>query len=247
MMVHGECFMNHQPLTIGHRGRAFTLIELLVVIAIIAILASLLLPALRQAKERSKQSVCLNNLKQIYIAWSAYAIDNKEIPPVAYSFDWGPPSTYGWTWWHFLLNLGYVTQPNATASVSLSEKNGILMCPSARSDPYYYWNLNPLVINWAESSYAVNLNASSSPPREKNWQRITRPAETLLFADCTRQYDSFLVYAGALAGGLPRLSARHSGGLNILYCDGHAEWHAGLMPTPLPFNANQWPWFENQF
>ena len=65
--------MNNRP---GAHERGFTLIELLMVIAIIAILASLLLPALSRAKMSAQGTACGNNIRQLSVAWLIYTDDN---------------------------------------------------------------------------------------------------------------------------------------------------------------------------
>jgi prepilin-type N-terminal cleavage/methylation domain-containing protein len=60
----------------------FTLVELLVAIAIIAILASLLLPALAQGKEQARRANCINNFRQLHLAWKLYIDDNNGVLPI---------------------------------------------------------------------------------------------------------------------------------------------------------------------
>src|SRR2546427_10771605 len=81
------------------RGSGFTLIELLVVIAIIAILAALLLPALGRAKCKAQAVQCMNNGRQMMLAWRFYVEDNREKVPSAWQAagDWNPVGDMSWT------------------------------------------------------------------------------------------------------------------------------------------------------
>src|SRR5690349_7716361 len=81
-------------------GQAFTLIELLVVIAIIAILASLLLPALSKAKAKGQQAVCINNVKQLTLGFFTYTVDFKDTFPGAGSRNPTLPVNEDWIYWN---------------------------------------------------------------------------------------------------------------------------------------------------
>jgi prepilin-type N-terminal cleavage/methylation domain-containing protein len=78
---------------VNPRSRGFTLIELLVVIAIIAILAALLLPALGKSRLKAQGLSCMNNHKQLSIAWRMYADDNRDV--LVYASDSG--NYYSWS------------------------------------------------------------------------------------------------------------------------------------------------------
>jgi prepilin-type N-terminal cleavage/methylation domain-containing protein/prepilin-type processing-associated H-X9-DG protein len=205
--------------------RAFTLIELLVVIAIIAILASLLLPALAKAKAKAQAVKCLSNEKQIGLGYLLYASDNSEYLPLA-----ADPTAASPCQWFWEISR-YIAKETGSFS-NLVAKDKVVACPSAKLK-----NAVPASIpgNEAYGGYGQNyyyLGYMEETDRKKLTQ-VTKPTETCMNGDGLdvapglNWWNYGYLYPPSLppwgtTGGV-RPYVRHGKGGNYSWVDGHVS------------------------
>jgi len=209
----------HDPRRTRPTRSPFTLIELLVVVAIIAILASLLLPALSQARESARATTCLNNLKQIGGAIAFYDND----------FDNYVPSIDDPSIW-------YVSSPSPTVWLQLYLGSGegmrkIMNCPDYRG---MWFNGTQSSGPKYGSNYGLCYCYARCKVYGKPWRRanqIENPSVALF--SCDIHYEGTNVNSASqylVGNGEKNDDFRHSNKINILYGEGH------VASRNVPFN-----------
>ena len=212
------------------KNAAFTLIELLVVVAIIALLVSILLPSLNQAKELTRRVICATNLKHIGLGLVMYAQDNNEKYPPRWNAHWpvgdfclGPHSPPATSYCPGFMAL----VPDYVSAI------GAFFCPSNGSfsqehDWPYVSSDGTVNDKKAFSGYCYWAN-NCSVSMPEGVLTVTPIEDDELAYDLTSSGDT-VVASDIMSEGTPSWNSHLPGefmGGNILYNDTHAEWKQG--------------------
>lgn len=218
------------------KRRGFTLIELLVVIAIIAILAAILFPVFAQAREKARAISCLSNMKQLGLGYTMYTQD----------FDQNPPMLWAWAQYFW-----------PTEVYPYIKNSAVFVCPSDSQPVNMIWpedNPQNLTKSYLLYVMAADVGWWDTPCTDAN---VEDPSNFIVFTEAgpgvsnpetyppnyTPDNNSMCANQSSIfretGPSCNPTTARHNGGLNWAFYDGHAKWETinqTLVQNP-PANA----------
>jgi len=232
--------------------KGFTLIELLVVIAIIAILAAMLLPALGKAKQKTQGIYCMNNLKQLMLAWQMYLHDyNDKIVISLHGTEamggagdpvWGVGWVEGWLDWSTSgdnTNVDFLTSDRfARLGTYVARSKNVFKCPAdtflSSQQRSRGWTARVRSLSGNIGVGAGNASGGPWDPAYKHYIKSSEmmypgPSGTWVFVD---EHPDSMNDAGFfnpyLTSWIDIPSTYHNGACGFSFADGHAEIHPDL-------------------
>jgi prepilin-type N-terminal cleavage/methylation domain-containing protein/prepilin-type processing-associated H-X9-DG protein len=228
------------------KRRGFTLIELLAVIAVIAMLMAILMPVLRKAREKGKDMICRNNLRQIGLAANFYAGEYSFLIPR--SAEWGG-SIRPW----FQLFMPFLSQRAVSGDYRGVR---IFRCPSypdKRQTVCFVvngWGSDGQSVDWRMQRTSTKLTACKKPAmsiyladnEDGPWRTIITNATDRDVTRCDVFRPSHLPNSEDQGIGTGRrvARARHKNGCNCLFLDMHTEWMAAEKMTVQMWNFEEY-------